>query len=81
MEIKKLMQKMHNATDKKEKLSIKNEILSQFNLLSESEKEDVRNEFMEGLDVKLKEAEDLIKRVDFVIELSNISNETSLKIA
>ena len=81
MDIKNLMQKMHDATTNKGKLSIKNEILSQFNSLSESEKEIVRNEFMEGLDAKLREAEVLIKEIDIAIEISKLSNEISLKIA
>jgi len=72
MNIKKLMQKMHDATTEEEKLSITNEILSQFNSLSESEKETVRNEFMEGLNEKLTEAEKLIKKT---------GHETSLKVA
>jgi len=78
MDIKHLMQKMHDASTEKEKLSIKNEILSQFNSLSESEKETVRNEFMEGLDIKLQEAEKLIKKIDIALELSEISKYISL---
>jgi len=78
MDIKKLMQKMHDATTEEEKSSILNEIVSQFNSLSESEKETVRNEFMEGLNEKLKKAEELIKKVDIAIEVSEISKYISL---
>jgi len=78
MDIKQLMQKMHDATTEKEELSIKNEIISQFNLLSEPEKETVRNEFMIGLDEKLREADELMKKVDIAIEISQISKYVSL---
>jgi len=78
MDIKHLMQKMHNASTEEEKLSIKNDILSQFNSLSELEKESVRNEFMSGLDEKLKEADEVMKKVDISIEISQISKYVSL---
>jgi len=78
MDIKKLMQKMHDAATEKEKSGIKNEILSQFNSLTEQDKDIVRNEFMEGLDGKLKEAGELIKRVDIALEIEEISKYISL---
>jgi len=78
MDIKSLMQKMHDASTDVEKLSIKNEILSQFNLLSDLEKEIVRNDFMSGLDNKLKEADELMDKVDIAIEISQISKYVSL---
>jgi len=78
MEIKNLMQKMHDAATDTEKLRIKNEMLSQFNSLSESEKKIVRNEFMQSLDEKLKEADELIKKIDIAVEISQISKYISL---
>jgi len=78
MDIKRLMQRMHDATNEKEKLDIKNEILSQFNSLPESEKETVRKEFMEGLDEQLKKADELIKKIDIALEIDEISKYISL---
>ena len=72
------MQKMHDAATDTEKLRIKNEMLSQFNSLSESEKKIVRNEFMQSLDEKLKEADELIKKIDIAVEISQISKYISL---
>jgi len=77
MDIKLFMQKMHEASTEKEKLDIKNVILSQFNSLSETEKETVRNEFTESLNIKLQEADELIKKID----IARMVHETSLKIA
>ncbi|GHV29359.1 hypothetical protein FACS1894177_00110 [Bacteroidia bacterium] len=83
MEIKQLMQKMHDASNEQEKALVKKEIISLFSSLSEPEKETVRKEFLEGLDEKLKEADELIEKMDSA-ELEDIirmSHETSLKIA
>ena len=69
---------MHDNNNEEDRLIVKNEILSQFNLLSESEKEIVRSEFMNGLNEKLKEAEELIKKIDIATEISKISKYISL---
>jgi hypothetical protein len=78
MDIKQLMQQMHNAQSEQEKNLIKEEIKSQFSSLSDSEKEEVRNSFMEGLNEKLEEADKLISKIDIALEISEISKYISL---
>jgi hypothetical protein len=77
MDIKSLMQQMHDADDRN-KERIKNEISSQFSSLTEEEKEAVREAFMQGLDAKLEEANRLIKKVDIALEIDEISKYVSL---
>ena len=78
MDIKQLMQKMHEATTEEEKESVKDEIGEQFSFLSDSEKEEVRKEFLSSLDEKIEEAKETLERVDIFIEMSEISKYVSL---
>jgi len=78
MDIKYLMQQVHDASTEKEKDFILKEVESQFSVLSEFDKKKVQKEFLEGLDLKLKEADELINKVDIAIEISQISKYVSL---
>jgi hypothetical protein len=87
MNIKQLMQDMHNASNEEEKKVIEEKIKSQFSSLSEPEQKAVKTAFLNGLDSKLKEADDLFDRVDVALVVSEISqysqktHKTSLKLA
>ena len=78
MNIRELMQKLHNTSNEKEKEEIKKEILSQFSSLDEFEKEIVRKEFLKGLDEKFKEADNVLEKVDIALNISEISKYISL---
>jgi len=78
MEIKNLMQQMHNAATEEEKEQIIKEIDARFSGLSDLEKIQTQKDFLESLDEKLKEADELIKKVDIAIEISRISKYVSL---
>ena len=78
MDIKQLIQQMHNALDEQEKKRIENEIKSQFSLLSDEEKNFVQKEFLENLDRKLEDADKLVKKIDIALEISEISKYISL---
>ena len=66
MEIRNLMQKMHNAATEKEKWHIIREIDARFPTLSDLEKMQVQKDFLESLDEKFKEVDKLIKKVDIL---------------
>jgi predicted transcriptional regulator len=78
MDIKNLMQQMHDASSEQEKALVVEKIKSGFYLLSDSEKKEVRESFVDGLDVKLKEANNLIHKIDVALEISEISKYVSL---
>ena len=78
MDIKKLMQDMHNASSVEEKKAIEEKIKQEFSSLTDSEKEDVRACFLDSLDNKLKEADNTLKKVDISVELAEISKYISL---
>lgn len=78
MDIKDLMKQMHAATNEQEKERIKNEISSQFESLSDTDREIVRTEFLSGLDDKIKQTSDTIRKVDISLELEEISKYISL---
>jgi predicted transcriptional regulator len=78
MDIKNLMQQMHEAQSEEEKNRIGEEIKSRFSLLSDSEKKEVQKNFMQGLDAKLKEADALIAKIDIALEIEEISKYVSL---
>lgn len=78
MDIKDLMKQMHAATNEQEKERIKNEISSQFESLSDTDKEIVRTDFLSGLDDKVKQTSDTIRKVDISLELEEISKYISL---
>jgi predicted transcriptional regulator len=78
MDIKNLMQQMHDTQSEAEKNRIGEEIKSRFSLLSDSEKKEVQKNFMEGWDAKLKEADALIEKIDIALEIEEISKYISL---
>ena len=78
MDIKDLMQKMHNASSEQEKKRIEKEIRLLVSLLSDAEKKNVQEMFLAGLDEKLNEADSLIKKVDIALDISEISRYVSL---
>lgn len=78
MDIKDLMKQMHAATNEQEKQGIMNQISSQFASLSDNDKEMVKKEFLSALDGKLKQADDIIRKVDIALELEEISKYVSL---
>ena len=78
MDIKNLMQKMHFASNEREKQKIAEEIRIQFSSLSDSEKKKVQAEFMEGLNGVLQKTDRLIKEIDVAFEISEISKYISL---
>jgi hypothetical protein len=78
MDIKLLMQQMHNASNEQEKKDIEEQIKLQFSSLSETEKKAVQMEFLEGLDAKLEEVDKSIKKIDISLEISEISKYISL---
>ena len=78
MNIKDLMQQMHNASSEQEKVQIEKKIRLLVFSLSETEKKDVKKMFLAGLDEKLNEADRLIKKVDVALEISEISRYISL---
>jgi hypothetical protein len=73
MDIKLCMQQMHNAASEQERNKVKEEIKLQFSSLPDSEKEEVRVCFMQGLDEKLQEADRLISKMD-IAPLAPICN-------
>ena len=77
MDIHKLMQQMHVATDE-EKSKIVEEVKTNFSTLSDSEKELVRKEFLESLDKKIDEAKIILEKTDIAIAISEISKYVSL---
>jgi|GEM_PF-2727754 hypothetical protein len=68
MDIKSLMQQMHEAKNEAEREEVKTLISSQFNSLSESEKEVVRVEFIESWDEAILFATEKLKKFDLRIE-------------
>ena len=78
MDITSLMQEMHNANTEVERVSVKNKITTQFDALSETEKELVRDAFLKSLDNVIDEGKILLKEVDLKIEMLEISKFISL---
>ena len=72
MNIKNLMQELHDSSTEKEKQIVEGKIKLQFSLLSESEKKEVQKHFMEGLDEKLSQANSIIKKADDFLEIAEI---------
>jgi vacuolar-type H+-ATPase subunit E/Vma4 len=70
MEIKQLMQKMHDAQTEEEVEELKREIISRYTSLSDAEKEAVKKDFLDGLDKKLKEADQLMEKIDKTLTIS-----------
>ena len=78
MDITSLMQEMHNANTEVEKTDIKNKIIAQFDALSETEKELVRDTFLKALDNTIDEGKKFLNEVDLKIEMLEISQFISL---
>ena len=79
MNIDKLMQEMHDASNEVEKEIVVEKIKGQFSSLSDSDKELVKKEFLKLWDEKLEETKLVLERID--IYISRMAHETSLKIA
>ena len=78
MDIKQLMEQMHYAKNEHDKKHVENIIKLQFSLLSDEEQKAVKKEFLEGLDMKLNEADRLINKIDIALEIEEISKYISL---
>ncbi|MGV8094513.1 MAG: DUF5053 domain-containing protein [Mangrovibacterium sp.] len=78
MDIRVLMQKMHDAESDAEKDFIQEEISKEFSSLSEEDKKAVRKVFLEALDEKIEEARRVINKTDVMIAISEISKYVSL---
>jgi len=77
MDIGNLMRRLHAAEpDEKERIS--EEIRLRFSALSESDKEKVREEFSAELNDTLKEADELMRRTDAALAVSEIAKYVSL---
>jgi uncharacterized protein YaaR (DUF327 family) len=63
MDIKKLMQEIHNAPGKEEKECVQEKIKAQFSSLSEEEKEHVRREFISSWDEKIVETKKALEKL------------------
>ena len=69
---------MHEASTNSEKVIIEEEIKNNFNSLSESDKELIRNEFNKAWDEKLEETKAFLKKIDIAIEIEELSKYVSL---
>jgi len=78
MDIKKVMQEMHNASSDVEKKQIIDKVKKEFNSLSEEEKKNVRELFLLSLDNKIEESKKTLKEIDLKIEMMEISQYVSL---
>ena len=81
MDIRSLMQEMHNARTKKSKEIVIEKIKTQFNALNDLEKEEVKKSFIESLDEELENARKKLKEIDMKIEMMEKSKYISSKIA
>ncbi|MCL2651450.1 MAG: DUF5053 domain-containing protein [Candidatus Azobacteroides sp.] len=78
MDIKKVMQEMHEASSEAEKKQIIDKVKAEFNSLTEEEKKNVRKLFLLSLDDKMEEAKKVLKEIDLKIEMMEISQYVSL---
>jgi hypothetical protein len=78
MDIKKIMQEMHNAPSEVEKKQIIDRVKTIFNSLTEEEKKNVRELFLLSLDDKIEESKNTLKEIDLKIEMMEISQYISL---
>jgi hypothetical protein len=78
MDIKALMQRIHDAANDEERERIQEEIVSGFSSLSEEEKKVVRKDFIDGMDAKIEEGKRLIEKVDIELAISEVSKYLSL---
>lgn len=78
MDIKKIMQKMHETSSEIEKKQIFDEVKTEFSSLTEEEKKNVRESFLLSLDDKLEESKQALKEIDLKIEMMEISQYVSL---
>jgi len=78
MDIKKVMQEMHEASSEAEKKQIIDKVKTEFNYLTEEEKKNVRELFLLSLDNKIEESKKALKEIDLKIEMMEISKYVSL---
>ena len=78
MNIKELLQRMHDAQDEEQKRVVEQEIARQFELLSDAEKDIVRNEFMVSLDDRLAYTKEKLVEIDISLDIMEISKYISL---
>ena len=78
MDIREWMQKMQNASNESEKAAIMATIKNEFDYLSTTDKEFVRNEFLKSWDEKLEETKETLKKIDIALEIIEISKYVSL---
>ncbi|MDR0699648.1 MAG: DUF5053 domain-containing protein [Tannerella sp.] len=77
MDIKRLMTEYHQASELERK-EVEERIQHQFKDLTEAEQKQVQQEFLENLDSKIDEADNLIKEVTVKLELEKISGYLSM---
>jgi len=78
MNIKELMQRMHDAQDEEQSRVVEQEIARQFELLSDAKKDIVRNEFMVSLDDRLAYTKEKLAEIDISLDIMEISKYISL---
>jgi uncharacterized UPF0160 family protein len=78
MDIRKLMQEMHNAQNGNEEKLLKEKILSQFALLRDTEKEKLKKEFLISWDEQLEYAEKKMDEIDVKLEMMEVSQYINL---
>jgi hypothetical protein len=69
MDIRKLMQEMHNAQNENEEKLLKEKISSQFALLRDAEKEELRKEYLALWDEQLEYAGKKMEEIDIKLEM------------
>ena len=77
MDIKKIIAEYHQSSDDRKK-GIETLLEHSFNSLSETEQAEVQQTFLECLDNKLREADNLIREVNLKFELEHISKYVSI---
>jgi hypothetical protein len=77
MDIKKIISDYNNASES-DKVTIKENLRTEFSFLSEDEKKEVQRMFMEGLNDTIEEAKDVLKEVNLKIELERVSQYISM---
>ena len=78
MNIKSLIQEMHNAQNEDAKEKVVEEIKYQFSALGDLEKEEVRKTFMTSLDEQLEYTKKKLEEIDLKLEMMEISEYINL---
>ena len=77
MDIKKIISDYHNASET-DKVLIEKQVEKEFSTLSENEKKEVQQIFLESFDNTMEEAKYILKEVNLKIELERVSQYVSM---